>query len=113
MVQGTLAHSHAQVAVAVTGVAALTGGSPAKPVGTVWFGRSLPGRNLTEQCCFTGHLAAGRVATVQHPLARNSAIIFKHRIRLQKMIKINPFYIKVIAFHHFLPLRAYLKPSIG
>lgn len=70
MVEGALAHSHAQVAVAVTGVAGPTGGSPAKPVGTVWFGFAVPGQVLTEKCHFDGDRAAVRAATVQHALAR-------------------------------------------
>jgi nicotinamide-nucleotide amidase len=70
MVLGALAHSHAQVAVAVTGVAGPTGGSPAKPVGTVWFGFAVPGQVLTEKCHFDGDRAAVRAATVQHALAR-------------------------------------------
>ncbi len=37
MVIGALKHSHAQVALAVTGIAGPTGGTPQKPVGTVWF----------------------------------------------------------------------------
>ena len=36
MAQGALAHSRANLAVAVTGVAGPGGGSPSKPVGTVW-----------------------------------------------------------------------------
>lgn len=37
MVAGALQHSHAQVALAVSGVAGPAGGSVDKPVGTVWF----------------------------------------------------------------------------
>jgi nicotinamide-nucleotide amidase len=70
MVSGALAHSHAQVAVAVTGVAGPTGGSPAKPVGTVWFGFAVPGKLITEKCHFAGDRAAVRAATVQHAFAR-------------------------------------------
>jgi nicotinamide-nucleotide amidase len=70
MVVGALAHSHAQVAVAVTGVAGPTGGSPAKPVGTVWFGFAVPGQVLAEKCHFEGDRAAVRAATVQHAFAR-------------------------------------------
>ncbi len=36
MVRGALRHSKAQMAIAVTGVAGPSGGTPAKPVGTVW-----------------------------------------------------------------------------
>ena len=70
MVTGALAHSKAQVAVAVTGVAGPTGGSPAKPVGTVWFGFAVPGQVITEKCHFDGDRAAVRAATVRHAFTR-------------------------------------------
>jgi len=70
MAQGALAHSHAQVAVAVTGVAGPTGGSRAKPVGTVWFGFAVPGQLITEKMHFIGDRAAVRAATVHHALKR-------------------------------------------
>ena len=69
-VAGALAHSQAQVAVAVTGVAGPAGGSPAKPVGTVWFGFAVPGQLVTEKFHFTGDRAQVRAATVQHALTR-------------------------------------------
>ncbi len=37
MVSGALAHSDAQIALAVSGIAGPDGGSAEKPVGTVWF----------------------------------------------------------------------------
>ena len=70
MAQGALANSKAQVAVAVTGVAGPTGGSPAKPVGTVWFGFAVPGQVITEKCLFAGDRAAVRAATVRHAFTR-------------------------------------------
>jgi nicotinamide-nucleotide amidase len=70
MVTGALAHSKAQVAVAVTGVAGPTGGSASKPVGTVWFGFAVPGQVVTEKKLFVGDRAAVRAATVQHALSR-------------------------------------------
>lgn len=42
MAAGAIAHSRAQVAVAVSGIAGPGGGSPEKPVGTVCFAWSLP-----------------------------------------------------------------------
>jgi nicotinamide-nucleotide amidase len=75
MVQGALAHSHAQVAVAVTGVAGPSGGSATKPVGTVWFGLAVPGQCLTECCHFDGDRAAVRAATVQHALQRLAQLL--------------------------------------
>ncbi len=70
MAEGALRHSAAQVAVAVTGVAGPTGGSPDKPVGLVWFGFALPGHVHTEQRQFPGDRAAVRAATVRHALTR-------------------------------------------
>ncbi len=70
MAAGALAHSQAQVAVAVTGVAGPTGGTPDKPVGLVWFGFALPAQVLTEKMNFPGDRAAVRAATVQHALRR-------------------------------------------
>jgi nicotinamide-nucleotide amidase len=78
MVLGALAHSHAQVAMAVTGVAGPSGGSPAKPVGTVCFGWAVPGQVVTEQCHFPGDRAQVRAATVQHALARLLDLLKPH-----------------------------------
>jgi nicotinamide-nucleotide amidase len=68
MAQGAIAHSRARVAVAVTGVAGPTGGSAAKPVGTVWFGFAVDGRVTGERQLFPGDRAAVRAATVRHAL---------------------------------------------
>lgn len=70
MVQGAIAHSRAQVAVAVTGVAGPSGGSAAKPVGTVWFGWATPAGVVSEMRRFDGDRAAVRSATVLHALQR-------------------------------------------
>lgn len=70
MVLGALSHSQAQVAISVTGVAGPTGGSPAKPVGTVWFGFAAPGQVVTEKRHFEGDRAQVRTATVHHALKR-------------------------------------------
>lgn len=70
MAQGALAHSQAQVAVAVTGVAGPTGGSAAKPVGTVWLGWATPQGVVSEVQHFAGDRAQVRAATVLHALKR-------------------------------------------
>ena len=70
MASGAVAHARAQVAVAVTGVAGPTGGSRAKPVGTVWFGFAVNGSVSSECLHFPGDRAAVRAATVQHALER-------------------------------------------
>ena len=68
MAEGAVARSAAQAAVAVTGVAGPTGGSPEKPVGTVWFGWSVGGQVRTERRRFEGDRAAVRAATVHYAL---------------------------------------------
>jgi len=75
MVTGALARSHAQVAVAVTGVAGPSGGSPDKPVGTVWFGWATPAGLTSEVKHFDGDRAAVRQATVRHSLTRLVALL--------------------------------------
>ena len=70
MAEGALAHSHADIAVAVTGVAGPTGGSAEKPVGTVWLAWALRrGIVHTELLHLPGDRAAVRAATVAHALA--------------------------------------------
>ncbi len=69
MAAGALAHSQAQVSVAVTGVAGPTGGSAEKPVGTVWFGWATPEGVFSEHRRFDGDRAAVRQATVAHALS--------------------------------------------
>ena len=69
MAEGALQRSQAALAVAVTGVAGPGGGTPDKPVGTVWFGlASRGGAVLTEVEVFPGSRADVREATVLHAL---------------------------------------------
>lgn len=49
MAIGALAHSRAQVALAVSGIAGPGGGSAEKPVGTVWFAWAFPSNGVTAQ----------------------------------------------------------------
>jgi nicotinamide-nucleotide amidase len=75
MAQGAVAHSLAQISVAVTGVAGPTGGSKAKPVGTVWFGFCIAGVTHSECQLFPGDRAAVRQATVLHALVRLDSLL--------------------------------------
>ncbi len=61
MAEGALRYSHAQIALAVTGIAGPTGGTPEKPVGAVWF--AWAGRNReteSARLAFDGDRAAIR-----------------------------------------------------
>ncbi|MCM8593837.1 CinA family protein [Accumulibacter sp.] len=65
MVLGALAHSRADWALAITGVAGPAGGSPGRPVGTVcfaWAGREGAVDTLTRH--FSGHREAIRAQSV-------------------------------------------------
>jgi len=66
MVVGALARSRAQVAVAVSGIAGPDGGSPDKPVGTVWLAWSVPGAPPWARCLhFAGDRGEVRRQAVQ------------------------------------------------
>jgi nicotinamide-nucleotide amidase len=54
MALGALHHSHARLAVAVSGVAGPGGGSPAKPVGTVYLAWALDDNIVTRRTVFNG-----------------------------------------------------------
>lgn len=75
MAHGAARRSRARVAVAVTGIAGPTGGSPAKPVGTVWFGFMVDGRLSSQMLKFDGDRAAVRAATVRHALQRLAQLV--------------------------------------
>jgi nicotinamide-nucleotide amidase len=75
MAFGAIRHSKAQVSIAVTGIAGPSGGSAAKPVGTVWFGFSIHGTLHSEIRHFDGDRAAVREATVRHALQRVLALL--------------------------------------
>ncbi len=68
MAIGAVDRSKAQVSVAVTGVAGPSGGSPEKPVGTVWFGWCINGAITTELKHFEGSRKQVRQAIVAHAL---------------------------------------------
>jgi len=69
MASGALARSHAQVAVAVSGIAGPGGGLPEKAVGTVCFAwRMKDGRAGSETKVFPGDREAVRRASVEHAL---------------------------------------------
>jgi nicotinamide-nucleotide amidase len=70
MAEGALAHSAADIAVSVTGVAGPGGGTAQKPVGLVWFGLARRGAaTRTLQRLFPGDRAAVRRAAVAQALA--------------------------------------------
>ncbi len=71
MVQGALAHSHANVALSVSGIAGPTGGTDDKPVGTVCFAWAKQDEWLeVETCHFSGDREEVRMQACYHALAK-------------------------------------------
>lgn len=69
MAQGAIAHSRADWALAITGVAGPTGGSAEKPVGTVCFAWAQRDAGCEAQTCrFAGDRASVREQAVHHAL---------------------------------------------
>lgn len=75
MAEGALQHSHADISVAVSGIAGPGGGTTYKPVGTVWvaWGRLTSGdaagiRVHSEHCLFEGDRDEIRRQAVSHAL---------------------------------------------
>jgi len=65
MAEGALTHSHAQVALAITGIAGPSGGTPEKPVGTVCFAWAVKKRDtISRKHVFTGDREAVRRQSV-------------------------------------------------
>jgi nicotinamide-nucleotide amidase len=76
MVSGALVHSGAGLAVAVTGIAGPTGGTPDKPVGTVWIAwKRRGGYPTAETFHFDGDREAVRRQTVAAALRGLDAIV--------------------------------------
>ena len=81
MAEGALAHTPADCALSVTGIAGPGGGTPAKPVGTVCFGwcvRGLPAVVVTHR--LPGDRGAVRIASVE--MALNGMIRLLNQARI-------------------------------
>ncbi len=70
MVKGAIACSQSQVGVAITGIAGPSGGSPQKPVGTVWIAYAFPNNTYAQRVFFTGDRRSIRYQAVVTALQR-------------------------------------------
>jgi nicotinamide-nucleotide amidase len=71
MAEGALVNSHADVSIAITGIAGPDGGSKDKPVGTVWI--AYAGKNLATKAyvdIFPGDREAVRLSVIQRALEK-------------------------------------------
>jgi nicotinamide-nucleotide amidase len=70
MAEGAVAHSRADIAISVTGVAGPSGGTARKPVGLVWLGLARRGSpTVAEHQVFAGDRTAIREAAVARAFA--------------------------------------------
>jgi len=80
MARGALAHSQADLAVAVTGIAGPGGATPGKPVGTVWVALARRGAPAQADLLqLQGERAAIRAQTVEYALQRLLALASQAR----------------------------------
>ena len=61
MAGGVLTHSHANLAVAVTGIAGPDGGTPEKPVGLVYFAAGRRDEPMRSECVLFGDLGRAEI----------------------------------------------------
>lgn len=75
MAQGAIAHSNAQVSVAVSGVAGPGGGTQEKPAGTVWLAFHVEHNTYAERCFLPGDRASVRTQAVHIAVSRLGACL--------------------------------------
>lgn len=75
MAEGALAHSSARFAVSVTGIAGPGGGTPDKPVGTVWLALAEAGRPTRSQLL---QLTGDRESVRRHTVAQALKVLCAH-----------------------------------
>lgn len=80
MAAGAIAHSHAHIALAVSGIAGPSGGTPDKPVGTVWFAWAFRhGEVVAQRYQLVGDRASVRSQSVQLALQGVLNQLEKHK----------------------------------
>ncbi|TMN44237.1 nicotinamide-nucleotide amidohydrolase family protein [Pseudoalteromonas sp. S2755] len=75
MAKGAQRAAHAEVAIAVSGIAGPTGGSADKPVGTVWFAIANSDKVQAFHQVFTGNRAEIRVQAIEFSLKNTIAMV--------------------------------------
>ena len=68
MARGAMAHSHARIAAAISGIAGPDGGTPAKPAGTVCFAWAAEKHLESETVYFKGNREKVRLQAVEYAL---------------------------------------------
>lgn len=69
MANGAAKMASAKVAISVSGIAGPDGGTPNKPVGTVWFGFYVNGQTMSKKQQFNGNREAVRIKAIEFALS--------------------------------------------
>ena len=75
MAEGAAKHANADVAVAISGIAGPDGGTPDKPVGTVWFGFFINGHSTSQKQLITGDRQAVRIKAIKSALSNTLTLL--------------------------------------
>lgn len=77
MAAGAAKHAKAEVAISISGIAGPDGGTPDKPVGTVWFGFFINGLNISQKLQIDGDRQAVRIKAVEFALSNILKLLLK------------------------------------
>jgi nicotinamide-nucleotide amidase len=75
MAVGAAKQANAEVAVAISGIAGPDGGTPDKPVGTVWFGFFVNGQSSSQKQLITGDRQAVRIKAIELALSTTLTLL--------------------------------------
>jgi nicotinamide-nucleotide amidase len=75
MAEGARINSGSNVAISITGVAGPSGGTPEKPVGTVWFGWATANQTIAKTMHFDGDRQMVRMQATEFALAELIALL--------------------------------------
>jgi len=75
MAAGAAKYANAEVAIAISGIAGPDGGSPDKPVGTVWFGFYINGQNISQKQLIKGDRQAVRIKAIEYALSNTLKLL--------------------------------------
>jgi nicotinamide-nucleotide amidase len=80
MAAGAARQANTEVAIAISGIAGPDGGSPDKPVGTIWFGFFINGQTISQKRLLTGDRETVRIKAIEFALS-NSLMLLQKQIK--------------------------------
>jgi nicotinamide-nucleotide amidase len=77
MAAGAAKHANAEIAIAIICIAGPVGGTPDKPVGTVWFGFYFNGQIISQKQQINGDRQAVRIKAIEFALSNTLKLLLK------------------------------------